>query len=476
MSKARDIADLDFNAPDIDGGNIDGAVIGGTTPAAGSFSGVNVSGGSQLGQDYAYFKSNSTSNASLTLRKDSSGADAIDFLQLRNNANGLIGKIEGDGDISFGAATFSSSISADGQVASARGSDTGTYGFRHEGAGKYMRMGVPNASFAYFETDANGGFNLDGNVTVPNQIIHSGDTDTYMQFHALNEWRVVAGGYERFAIGTDVVVNEDSHDSDFRVESADNANMLVVDGGDNRVGIGGTPGNTLDVHGTARFRTGASTPDATVNTYGKGIEITGGNMRLNIDVSNVINGGAYIQTRHIASAHPAAYYDLKLNPLGGFVTVNDADHSNGGLFVKGGIAFDTNNDAHRMDSYEQGNWVPVTKSGSTTITTAVNYAKYVKIGAMVYVTAFVTRNDGASLTGNISIHGLPFQVASGSTHVNGTIWFDTTGTDEVATNYFVASTSLFQPKKVGASGDYVTADKFQNGRPYYMSGVYNVAI
>ena len=106
MSKARDIADLDFNAPDIDGGNIDGAVIGGTTAAAGSFSGVNVSGGSQLGQDYAYFKSNSTSNASLTLRKDSSGADAIDFLQLRNNGNGLIGKIEGDGDISFGAATF----------------------------------------------------------------------------------------------------------------------------------------------------------------------------------------------------------------------------------------------------------------------------------------------------------------------------------------------------------------------------------
>jgi hypothetical protein len=42
MSKARDIADLDFNAPDIDGGNIDGAVIGGTTPAAGTFSQVNV--------------------------------------------------------------------------------------------------------------------------------------------------------------------------------------------------------------------------------------------------------------------------------------------------------------------------------------------------------------------------------------------------------------------------------------------------
>jgi hypothetical protein len=42
MSKARDIADLDFNSPDIDGGNIDGATIGGTTPAAGTFSQVNV--------------------------------------------------------------------------------------------------------------------------------------------------------------------------------------------------------------------------------------------------------------------------------------------------------------------------------------------------------------------------------------------------------------------------------------------------
>tara|TARA_A100001015_G_scaffold234592_1_gene266145 strand:- start:837 stop:2378 length:1542 start_codon:yes stop_codon:yes gene_type:complete len=31
MSKARDIADLDFNSPDIDGGNIDGATLGATT-------------------------------------------------------------------------------------------------------------------------------------------------------------------------------------------------------------------------------------------------------------------------------------------------------------------------------------------------------------------------------------------------------------------------------------------------------------
>jgi hypothetical protein len=156
-------------------------------------------------------------------------------------------------DGSSGAATFASSISADGQITSARGSDTSTYGFRHEGAGKYLRMGVPNASFAYFETDANGGFSFEGNVTVPNQILHAGDTDTYMQFHAVNEWRVVAGGYERFAIGTAVVVNEDSHDADFRVESDSNANGLMLDASTSTVGVNraASAGVGLSVNATA---------------------------------------------------------------------------------------------------------------------------------------------------------------------------------------------------------------------------------
>ena len=47
--------------------------------------------------------------------------------------------------------------------------------------------------------------------------------------------------------GGNIVFNEDSADQDFRVESNDNANMLVVDGGNNRVGIGVSPSSTLDV-------------------------------------------------------------------------------------------------------------------------------------------------------------------------------------------------------------------------------------
>jgi len=49
-----------------------------------------------------------------------------------------------------------------------------------------------------------------------------------------------------------VVFNEDSGDYDFRVESNGNANMLFVDGGNNRVGFGtGTPSTDVHIYSTS---------------------------------------------------------------------------------------------------------------------------------------------------------------------------------------------------------------------------------
>ena len=58
-----------------------------------------------------------------------------------------------------------------------------------------------------------------------------------------------------------VVFNEDSADLDFRVESNGNANMLVVNGGDDRVGIGSDPDLGVGLH----IKTGDS--GASVSTY-----------------------------------------------------------------------------------------------------------------------------------------------------------------------------------------------------------------
>jgi len=53
---------------------------------------------------------------------------------------------------------------------------------------------------------------------------------------------------------SETVINQDSKDIDFRVESDGNANMLVVDAGNNRVGIGtGSPDYNLEVQSSGTF-------------------------------------------------------------------------------------------------------------------------------------------------------------------------------------------------------------------------------
>jgi hypothetical protein len=69
------------------------------------------------------------------------------------------------------------------------------------------------------------------------------------------------------ASADEVVFNEGSTSSDFRVESTDNANMIKLDGTNNRVGIGKSPAsNPFEVAGFASFDSGISVAgDATIS-------------------------------------------------------------------------------------------------------------------------------------------------------------------------------------------------------------------
>ena len=84
------------------------------------------------------------------------------------------------------------------------------------------------------------------------------------------------------------VFNEDSADVDFRVESNGNANMLFVDGGNDRVGIGTnspTSGSSLEVRGSAsngQIYLGGSTS----GTYGKIYSDNDGVLVLGADAAN----------------------------------------------------------------------------------------------------------------------------------------------------------------------------------------------
>jgi len=99
---------------------------------------------------------------------------------------------------------------------------------------------------------ASGTVNFSGDICVGDQIFHTGDSDTYLQFVGANDFRVVTGARENLRVKeTEVVINEASNDVDFRVESNSCSSMLFVDGGNNRVGIGtSSPSATLAVNGS----------------------------------------------------------------------------------------------------------------------------------------------------------------------------------------------------------------------------------
>jgi len=75
-----------------------------------------------------------------------------------------------------------------------------------------LSNGTRSEVFSYSYNDNNVEFN--GELTIPNQIRHQGDTNTYMQFHAADQWRVVTGGSERLEVNntnttlaTNLVIN-----------------------------------------------------------------------------------------------------------------------------------------------------------------------------------------------------------------------------------------------------------------------------
>ena len=89
-------------------------------------------------------------------------------------------------------------------------------------------------------------------IIIPEKIVHAGDTDTFFRFAGANDIRIVAGNVEHAAFDGTIVFNQSGADMDLRVESTGNENMLFVDSGNNRVGIGtNSPMSLLHLSATA---------------------------------------------------------------------------------------------------------------------------------------------------------------------------------------------------------------------------------
>jgi len=89
-----------------------------------------------------------------------------------------------------------------------------------------------------------GNVGVSGNITgvtdlyVADQIIHTGDTDTYMQFHAADQWRVVTGGTERLEVNNNnmtvsATLSMNGHQIDMNNNDIIGVNRLTHEGDSN---------------------------------------------------------------------------------------------------------------------------------------------------------------------------------------------------------------------------------------------------
>jgi hypothetical protein len=173
-------------------------------------------------------------------------------------------------------------------------------------AGGAKNLGIFNSNPSY-NLDLTGTFNATGNSLIGGTLGVTGAT-------------TLSGA---LTVNNATVFNEGSDDFDTRIESSTNANMVFVDAGLDRVGIGtGSPSKTLDVNGEVKIATVTATPTALLGKDGSNVvgEVTdinqSGVMKVgsitentsSVGIINVPHGLSYTPTKVIATIAQQSSY------------------------------------------------------------------------------------------------------------------------------------------------------------------------
>ena len=199
------------------------------------------------------------------------------------------------------------------------------------------------------------------------------------------------------AISNETVVNQDSADLDFRVESNSDTHMLFVDAANDKVGIGvsdpaGTPLHLKVSSGDNRLRQETAAKDA----FTLGFENS--------------TGDTIIGTHEI---YPAVRF-----------------------LANGGICFGSDTAAaNALDDYEEGTFTPTFTlgGGSATIDSSEDLCTYTKIGRLVTVSGRIKIGSVSSPSSFFIISNLPFTVTSFGENSNS---------NAVAVNLYALASSI----------------------------------
>ena len=208
-----------------------------------------------------FFVDNSNSRVGLGTATPSVPVDIVGEVKTSSHINIGGNLVKASGDLTLDAAG-GINLDSDGGEISFKDAGTEIGKFNNSSSDFAMEAGVQDKDILFKGNDGGTGITalsldmseggvatFNAGLVIPSSISHAGDSDTKLDFNQANTMRLITGDVTAWICNaSSMVVNEDSVDFDFRVESNGNTHMLFVDGGNNRVGIGtGDPAYKLDI-------------------------------------------------------------------------------------------------------------------------------------------------------------------------------------------------------------------------------------
>ncbi|MDH5690250.1 MAG: hypothetical protein OEY81_02320, partial [Candidatus Bathyarchaeota archaeon] len=139
-------------------------------------------------------------------------------------------------------------------------------------------------------------------VRIPTNLEHAGDADTFFGFPGANNFVITAGNVSRvYGSASETVINEDSADLDFRVESSNHDYALFVDGASGGVQMGDSDQLTVGTPGHGRLALVRTNGAPQLNLFRADGSISGGDALGNLTAfSNDTDGNSIEQLAQIS--------------------------------------------------------------------------------------------------------------------------------------------------------------------------------
>jgi hypothetical protein len=270
---------------------------------------------------------------------------------------------------------------------------------------------------------------------------------------------------------TETVFNDGSVDLDFRVESNGNANMLFVDGGNDKIGIGlNSPGTSLHIRSSVASNI-AGYRDGTTGLIVEGdaasyIQLVASKTN---PMAILFDGG----DTHNDTARGGLIYDIDTGlsiKSGGSTrwTINETGNllpSATSLGVYLGVTSATA--SNLLDDYEEGTWTPTDDSDSGGSITA--FGRYTKVGRLVTI-HFTIRIDNTFSEHN-RIGGLPFAPSQDTTISSVHGMFVMRSNNRALYGHLISGATYFQlmSSLTGTSATPSTSDSILRGIATYQT-------